>query len=117
MKKFVLFGLVIFSGVLAACSQDSEVALKGLGYSGVPVVTDVEGLSEPLSQVLDARFAPTAKLAGAAAEYGAGVVSYDITRDLVWPPIWIDPEEGIPKPNSSSATKTVTLNRTRAPAL
>ncbi len=94
MKKFVLFGLVVFSGVLAACSQDSEASLESLGYGEVSVVTDIEGLSEPLSQVLDARFAPTVELAGAAAEYGAGVVSYDITPDLVWPPpIWIDPEE------------------------
>lgn len=97
MKRFVLFSLVIFSGVLAACSQNSEASLEGLGHSGVPIVTDVAGLTEPLSRFAEVHVAPTEKLADVAVEYGAGVVSYDIALDLAWPLIWIEPEERIPK--------------------
>ena len=92
MKRFVLFSLVVLSGVLAACSQDSEATLESLRYGGARVVTDVEGLGESLSRSFDVHVAPTEKLESVAAEYGAGVLSYDLVLDKVWPPIEIDPE-------------------------
>ena len=84
MKRFVLIGLVILGGVLAACSQDSEATLQGLGYAEVPVVTDVEGLVEPLGRSADVHFVPTEKLASVVAEQGVGVVSYTPVPDIVW---------------------------------
>ncbi len=90
MKKFVLFGLIVLSSVLAACSQSSEAELSSQRYRGAfTLVTDIPSLVEPLSHVADVRYVESAKLAKAAAFYNAGVVSYtpDPGRIYDWKPV------------------------------
>ena len=77
MKKFVLFSLVVLSGVLTACSQSPEAELSSQRYPGTfTLVTDVPSLIEPLSHVADVRYVASDKLAKVATFYNAGVVSY-----------------------------------------